>query len=185
MFHFFPPVKVTIEIKLPWCSRYNQIWTVDKSSMAAVVDQTPCGWVTSSHINSSSIIPGTEVSIDTRVFPCICPTSNLLVCRTTRRATTWDKVMDARGWARVRTESCAQPNTPCEFYSSHFYDSTCQRRYRMIAIDLPDPLRSPQVAVFEFPAGCVCKVYPIKKTTTSAPFTMISWSTSKSIRWRR
>lgn len=99
---------------------------------------------------------------------------------------------------RVRTESCAQPNTPCEFIAP-FYDSTCQQRYslhRMIAIDPHDPSRSPQVAVFKFPAGCVCRVHPIKKTTTSMmmqttlaaqqttpiPTTIISSSTSKSIR---
>lgn len=67
---------------------------------------------------------------------------------------------------RVRTESCAQANTPCEFIAP-FYDSTCQQRYslhRMIAIDPHDPSRSPQVAVFKFPAGCVCRVHPIRKT---------------------
>ena len=90
---------------------------------------------------------------------------------------------------RVRTESCAQPNTPCEFIAP-FYDSTCQQRYslhRMIAIDPHDPSRSPQVAVFKFPAGCVCRVHPIRKTTasittlatTSAPNSMSSSSTSK------
>lgn len=103
---------------------------------------------------------------------------------------------------RVRTESCAQPNTPCEFIAP-FYDSTCQQRYslhRMIAIDPHDPTRSPQVAVFKFPAGCVCRVHPIRKTTTAtmlaqtstsvlattpSPVTIISSSTSKSIRKRR
>lgn len=102
---------------------------------------------------------------------------------------------------RVRTESCAQPNTPCEFIAP-FYDSTCQQRYslhRMIAIDPHDPSRSPQVAVFKFPAGCVCRVHPIRKTTTSMiiqttlsaqqttpiPATIISSSTSRSIRRRR
>lgn len=72
---------------------------------------------------------------------------------------------------RVRTESCAQPNTPCEFIAP-FYDSTCQQRYslhRLIAIDPHDPSRSPQVAVFRFPAGCVCRVHPIRKTTTTTP----------------
>lgn len=101
---------------------------------------------------------------------------------------------------RVRTESCAQPNTPCEFIAP-FYDSTCQQRYslhRMIAIDPHDPSRSPQVAVFKFPAGCVCRVHPIRKTTsmmiqttlpaqqtTPIPATIISSSTSRSIRRRR
>lgn len=69
---------------------------------------------------------------------------------------------------RVRTESCSQPNTPCEFISP-FYDSTCQQRYslhRMIAIDPHDSSRSPQVAVFKFPAGCVCRVNPIRRTST-------------------
>lgn len=71
---------------------------------------------------------------------------------------------------RVRTESCAQANTPCEFIAP-FYDSTCQQRYslhRMIAIDPHDPSRSPQVAVFKFPAGCVCRVHPIKKSSSSS-----------------
>ncbi|KAG9509910.1 hypothetical protein GZH46_01560, partial [Fragariocoptes setiger] len=58
---------------------------------------------------------------------------------------------------RVRTESCSQPNTPCEFISP-FYDSTCQQRYslhRMIALDPHDPSRSPTLVAFKFPAGCV------------------------------
>lgn len=79
---------------------------------------------------------------------------------------------------RVRTESCVQPNAPCEFIAP-FYDSTCQQRYslhRMIAIDPHDPSRSPQVTVFKFPAGCVCRVNPIRKTsaTTLAPTTPLS-----------
>lgn len=88
----------------------------------------------------------------------------------------WAKDEITKGWMlvvntdvfpqRVRTESCAQPNTPCEFIAP-FYDSTCQQRYslhRMIAIDPHDPSRSPQVAVFKFPAGCVCRVHPIRKS---------------------
>lgn len=96
---------------------------------------------------------------------------------------------------RVRTESCAQPNTPCEFIAP-FYDSTCQQRYslhRMIAIDPHDPSRSPQVAVFKFPAGCVCRVHPIRKTTiasmtsvtTPIPTTVVTSSTNRSVSRRR
>lgn len=88
---------------------------------------------------------------------------------------------------RVRTESCAQANTPCEFIAP-FYDSTCQQRYslhRMIAIDPHDPSRSPQVAVFKFPAGCVCRVHPIRKTSpfsypTTTPIPQVSNSQSPS-----
>ncbi|KFM75782.1 Protein spaetzle, partial [Stegodyphus mimosarum] len=66
---------------------------------------------------------------------------------------------------KVRTESCRRPNEPCSFISP-YYDSTCQQRYslhRLLAVYPHDPNRSPVVALFKFPAGCSCRVDPIRK----------------------
>ncbi|GFY59084.1 neurotrophin 1 [Trichonephila inaurata madagascariensis] len=66
---------------------------------------------------------------------------------------------------KVRTESCSRPNEPCSFISP-YYDSTCQQRYslhRLLAVYPHDPNRSPVVALFKFPAGCSCRVDPVRK----------------------
>lgn len=58
---------------------------------------------------------------------------------------------------RVRTESCAQPNAPCEFVAP-FHDSHCQQRYslhRFIAVDPQQPSRVTTV-LMRFKAGCNC-----------------------------
>jgi len=68
---------------------------------------------------------------------------------------------------KVRTESCKRPNEPCDFVA-HFYESTCQQRYslhRLIAIDPHDADKSPVVTLFKFPAGCSCRVDPIRRNT--------------------
>ncbi|XP_067124268.1 neurotrophin 1-like [Centruroides vittatus] len=66
---------------------------------------------------------------------------------------------------KVRTERCKKPNEPCDFIASH-YESTCQQRFslhRLIAVHPHDPNRSPIVALFKFPAGCACRVDPVRK----------------------
>ncbi|XP_025016412.1 proline-rich extensin-like protein EPR1 isoform X4 [Tetranychus urticae] len=65
---------------------------------------------------------------------------------------------------QVRTESCKRPNQPCSFVAP-YYESTCQQRFslhRLIAVDPHDPGKSPVVALFKFPAGCSCRVHPVR-----------------------
>lgn len=65
---------------------------------------------------------------------------------------------------QVRTESCKRPNEPCSFVAP-YYESTCQQRFslhRLIAVDPHDPGKSPVVALFKFPAGCSCRVHPVR-----------------------
>lgn len=65
---------------------------------------------------------------------------------------------------RIRVETCRNPKQACSFVAP-FYESSCEQRYslhRLIALDPHDAAKSPVVALFKFPAGCACRVNPVK-----------------------